>query len=52
MKCNNCIKKISCTKNYDFLMDLNNDCEEGIEMKQKLKQKKGHKGFKKPPKGV
>jgi hypothetical protein len=28
MKCNDCVNKETCTKNYDFLMDLDNDCED------------------------
>jgi len=28
MKCNDCIKKETCVKNHDFLMDLDNDCED------------------------
>jgi len=28
MKCNDCMKKETCTKNHDFLMDLDNSCED------------------------
>jgi hypothetical protein len=35
MKCNECIKKTICIKNEDFLMNLDNDCKEGMTKEEK-----------------